>query len=157
MTLLPTSTRDWLLITFGGVRDFHLRGPPVWWLQRRRSREFGARIHMPDPILTDMPLIADGPIDLGVEDFCKICRKCASNCPTNSISFGPKVIYNGIEKYKINWLTCYRLRPYVTDFWESCLTCVAICPYTKPNMWWHHLAVGSLRTTPIPLRPWRTP
>ena len=44
------------------------------------SERFGARIHMPDPILTDMPLIADGPIDLGVEDFCKI----AASAPTTA-------------------------------------------------------------------------
>ena len=64
--------------------------------------------------MTDLPLVADKPIDIGVEDFCKICRKCAMTCPTNSITFEDKVVYNGIEKYKINWLTCYKLRPYVT-------------------------------------------
>ena len=45
------------------------------------SEKFGARIHMPDPIMTDMPLLADEPIDIGVEDFCKMCRKCASQLP----------------------------------------------------------------------------
>jgi reductive dehalogenase len=117
------------------------------------SERFGARIHMPDPILTDMPLIADGPIDLGVEDFCKICRKCASNCPTNSISFGPKVIYNGIQKYKINWLTCYKIRPYVADHYGSCLTCIAVCPFTKPDAWWRRVGAKILKTTPIKARP----
>jgi reductive dehalogenase len=117
------------------------------------SERFGARIHMPDPILTDMPLIADGPIDLGVEDFCKICRKCANNCPTNSISFGPKVVYNGIEKYKINWLTCYKIRPYVADHYGSCLTCVAVCPFTKPEAWWRRVGGKVLKMTPIKARP----
>ena len=86
--------------------------------------------------MTDLPLAPGKPIDLGVEDFCKVCRKCANTCPTNSISFGDKVVYNGIEKYKINWLTCYKLRPYTHEYWEDCLTCVAVCPYTKPNTWW---------------------
>jgi reductive dehalogenase len=117
------------------------------------SEKFGARIHMPDPILTDMPLVADGPVDNGVEDFCKICRKCASNCPTNSISFGPKVIYNGIQKYKINWLTCYKIRPYVADHYGSCLTCIAVCPFTKPDAWWRRVGGKILKTTPIPARP----
>ena len=117
------------------------------------SERFGARIHMPDPILTDMPLIADGPIDLGVEDFCKICRKCANNCPTNSISFGPKVIYNGIQKYKINWLTCYKIRPYVADHYGSCLTCIAVCPFTKPDAWWRRVGGKILKMTPIKARP----
>ena len=117
------------------------------------SNKFGARIHMPDPILTDLPLVPDKPIDIGVEEFCKVCRKCAITCPTNSISFDDKVIYNGVEKYKINWLTCYKLRPFVADYWHSCLTCIAICPFTKPNVWWRQLGGKLLSTTPIPARP----
>jgi reductive dehalogenase len=117
------------------------------------NKTYGARIHMPDPILTDLPLMADQPVDIGVEDFCKICRKCANTCPTNSIPFGDKVVFNGIEKYKINWLTCYKLRPYVHDQWGSCLTCAAVCPFTKPNAWWHNLTVWTLHTCPIPARP----
>ncbi len=115
--------------------------------------KFGARVHMPDPILTDLPLAPDKPIDIGVEDFCKVCRKCAVTCPTNSISFGDKVVHNGIEKYKINWLTCYKLRPFVVDYWGSCLTCVTVCPFTKPNVWWRSLAGRALSTCPIPARP----
>jgi reductive dehalogenase len=117
------------------------------------NKTYGARIHMPDPILTDLPLVPDQPVDIGVEDFCKICRKCANTCPTNSIPFGDKVVFNGIEKYKINWLTCYKLRPYVHDQWGSCLTCAAVCPFTKPKAWWHSLAVWTLHTCPIPARP----
>jgi reductive dehalogenase len=117
------------------------------------NSKFGARIHMPDPILTDLPLVPDKPVDIGVEDFCKICRKCAINCPTNSITFGDKVVFNGVEKYKINWLTCYKLRPYVDDHWGSCLTCATVCPFTKPNVWWRSLTVWALHTCPIPARP----
>jgi reductive dehalogenase len=117
------------------------------------TEKYGARVHMPDPILTDMPLAPDKPIDIGVEDFCKICRKCANNCPTNSISFGPKVIYNGIEKYKINWLTCYKIRPFVADHYASCLTCVAVCPFTKPDAWWRRAGGKLLSTAPVPVRP----
>ena len=117
------------------------------------TERFGARVHMPDPILTDMPLFADGPIDIGVADFCNICRKCASNCPTNSITFGPKIVYNGIEKYKINWLTCYKIRPFVSDHYISCLTCIAVCPFTKPDAWWRRVGGKLLKTTPIQARP----
>lgn len=117
------------------------------------NKNFGARIHMPDPIMTDLPLVPDQPVDIGVEDFCKICRKCANTCPTNSITFGDKVVHNGVEKYKINWLTCYKLRPYVHDQWSSCLTCAVVCPFTKPNVWWHDLTVWALRTCPYAARP----
>ena len=117
------------------------------------TEKYGARVHMQDPILTDLPLAPDGPVDNGVEDFCKICRKCASNCPTNSITFGPKVVYNGIQKYKINWLTCYKIRPFVADHYGSCLTCIAVCPFTKPDAWWRRVGGKILKTAPIPVRP----
>ncbi len=117
------------------------------------NAKFGARIHMPDPIMTDLPLVPDQPVDIGVEDFCKICRKCAINCPTNSITFEDKEVFNGVEKYKINWLTCYKLRPYTHNNWASCLTCATVCPFTKPNVWWRSLTVWTLRTCPIPMRP----
>ncbi len=117
------------------------------------TEKFGARVHLGDPILTDLPLEVDEPIDIGVEDFCKICKKCANTCPTNSIVAEGKEVVNGIEKYKINWETCYRLRPHVMQYWEICLTCVAVCPYTKPNSWWRTLAVQTIKRTPIPARP----
>jgi reductive dehalogenase len=117
------------------------------------NEKFGARIHMPDPIMTDLPLVPGKPVDIGVEDFCKVCRKCAINCPTNSITFDNKVVYNGVEKYKINWLTCYKLRPYTHEHWSSCLTCGTVCPFTKPNVWWRTAAVKALHYCPIPARP----
>jgi len=117
------------------------------------SEKYGARVHMPNTIMTDLPLVAGKPIDIGVSDFCNICRKCAVTCPTNSISFGDKVVFNGVEKYKINWKTCYGLRPFVTEHWGSCLTCVTVCPFTKPNVWWRSLAVKALHTTPFSARP----
>lgn len=117
------------------------------------SKDFGARIHLNDAIMTDLPLVTDGPIDIGVDDFCKVCRKCAETCPTNSISFEGKQLHNGIEKYKIKWETCYKLRPLMTENWSVCLTCATICPYTKPNVWWRTLAVRALSTTPHALRP----
>jgi hypothetical protein len=39
------------------------------------------------------------------------------------------------------------------QYWEICLTCVAVCPYTKPNSWWRTMTVQTLKRTPIPLRP----
>jgi reductive dehalogenase len=116
------------------------------------SDRYGARIHAPDTILTDLPLVADQPVDLGTEDFCKVCRKCAVVCPTNSISFEDKVVYNGVKKYKINWQSCYKLRPFVHEWWTACLSCIAICPFTKEDTWWRRTAGWVLKTTPIPAR-----
>ncbi len=115
------------------------------------SKRFGARVH-PSVILTDLPLVPDGPIDIGVPEFCAVCRKCAETCPTNSIPHGDKTVINGVEKYAINWKTCYSLRPVWSSVWQFCLTCVTVCPYTKPNTWWHALAIRMLQWTPRPAR-----
>jgi len=117
------------------------------------TEKFGARIHLTDCLVTDLPLVADKPIDIGVEDFCKVCRKCAITCPTNSITFEGKQTYNGVEKYKIKWETCYKLRPFVVQHWGQCLTCATVCPFTKPNTWWRTAAIRALQATPIPARP----
>jgi reductive dehalogenase len=116
------------------------------------TAKLGAQLVLGDVIATDLPLVADKPIDIGVSDFCNECRKCAVTCPTNSITHDDKVVWNGVEKYKINWQTCYRLRPYVAEYWETCLTCVTVCPYSKPQTWWHDLAVWVLHVTPVSLR-----
>lgn len=117
------------------------------------SKEYGARFVLQAIISTDLPLVPDPPVDLGVEDFCKICRKCAETCPTNSIPFGDKVVWNGVEKYKIKWESCYKLRPYVIEHWTICLTCITVCPFTKPKVWWRDLALATLRFAPIRVRP----
>jgi hypothetical protein len=41
----------------------------------------------------------------------------------------------------------------VAEHWVNCLTCVAICPYTKPNTWWHSLATLTLKKSPHVTRP----
>lgn len=117
------------------------------------TERYGARVILHVAIMTDLPLEPDRPVDLAVDDVCKVCRKCATTCPTNSIPFGGKVVHNGVEKYKINWESCYRLRPPMVTNWGSCLTCVTSCPYTKPDSWWKTLAIRALRRVPIPARP----
>lgn len=48
------------------------------------TEEYGPRIRL-GAVTTDMPLITDKPVDIGVEDFCSICKKCAVCCPSKSI------------------------------------------------------------------------
>jgi hypothetical protein len=38
------------------------------------------------------------------------------------------------------------------QYWEICLTCVTVCPYTKPNVWWRAVAIQGLKRTPKPMR-----
>ncbi|MEN8211164.1 MAG: reductive dehalogenase [Thermodesulfobacteriota bacterium] len=94
---------------------------------------FGARVRI-FAVLTDMPLIPDKPISLGVEEFCQKCKKCADSCPSKSIPQGEKIVYNGFEKWKLDEDSCF-------DYWSKvgtdCSICMAICPFSRPNTLLH--------------------
>ena len=113
--------------------------------------EYGSRIHL-SVVTTDLPLAVDEPIDIGVAEVCKYCMKCARTCPSYSIPFGGKEVYNGVEKYRINVDTCYKYRMAARGQWSVCVICVSSCCYNKPKAWWHTLACWSIKRTPIPLR-----
>ena len=89
----------------------------------------GSRVRL-CAVLTDMPLIIDDPVDLGVEEFCTYCMKCADTCPSNSISKGGMTVYHGVEKWKLQAETC-------SEYWNvvgtDCAICMAICPFSKPD------------------------
>ena len=80
--------------------------------------EYGSRLHLA-VVTTDLPLTVDEPVDMGVEDVCKVCMKCAQTCPTYSIPFGDKVVINGVEKWAINVDTCYKGRLAGRGEWTS--------------------------------------
>jgi ferredoxin len=113
---------------------------------------YGSRIHL-SVVTTDLPLTVDEPVDIGVDDVCKYCMKCARTCPSHSIPFGGKEVHNGVERYRINVDTCYKYRTGSKGQWSNCVICVSSCCYNKADTWWHTLAVWSIKKTPIPLRP----
>ncbi len=116
------------------------------------NEEYGSRLHLAC-VTTDLPLAVDEPVDMGVEDVCKLCMKCAQTCPTYSIPFGDKVVVNGVEKWTVNVDTCYKGRLAPRGQWTVCLNCVTSCCYNKRSAWWHTLAGWTLKKLPIPLRP----
>lgn len=89
-------------------------------------------------VLTDMPLEADKPVDFGLQEFCKSCKKCSQMCPSNAISSGDTVMYNGYETWKLNEERCASFCIMnKRGFW--CNMCVKVCPWTRPNTWAHNM------------------
>lgn len=87
-------------------------------------------------VTTDRELASDGPVDLGVQDFCHICRKCATNCPPGAIDADSRRDHGGAEKWQTDRDRCYRFwRAHGTD----CGLCVRVCPYAKPATLPHNL------------------
>jgi len=46
--------------------------------------KYGSRLHL-TVVTTDLPLAVDEPVDIGVEEFCKYCKKCARTCPSHTL------------------------------------------------------------------------
>jgi ferredoxin len=71
-----------------------------------------------------------------IEHFCEICKKCADNCPTQSICGGEEPSSRGFRHWSIHQETCY-------SYWKvlgtDCGFCIRVCPYTKPNTLLHQL------------------
>jgi len=88
-------------------------------------------------VTTDMPVIPDQyKGDASILDFCKICKKCARNCPSQSIPNEDREISNGVLRWKINPESCYH---YWTIIGTDCGRCLAVCPYSHPDNLLHNL------------------
>jgi reductive dehalogenase len=87
-------------------------------------------------VTTDLPLMPDKPIDFGLQEFCRVCKKCAIECQSHAIPEGNKVMYNGYECWKLDVERCTKFRV-GNQQGSSCGTCIKVCPWNKPNGWVH--------------------
>lgn len=99
------------------------------------TKKFGPRIRL-GAVTTNLPLIPDKPVDLGVEDFCGICKKCAVCCPSQSIPMGEQAEVNGTLRWKLNAETCF-------DYWgkvgTDCNVCMRVCPWAHARTFPHRI------------------
>jgi epoxyqueuosine reductase len=119
------------------------------------TNKFGPRVRL-SKVFTNLPLVPDKPIEFGVTEFCRVCKRCAEECPGGCISFGepttdgPTISNNsGIYKWYINPEKCL-------DFWArnngSCENCVRVCSFNKPPGRLHDVARFMVRNV-APLNP----
>jgi reductive dehalogenase len=88
-------------------------------------------------ITTDMDLPASPPSPgLHMEAFCKICKKCADNCPSGSITHGEEPSSRNIRHWSIDQEKCFS---YWKTIGSDCGMCISVCPYSKPNTLVHRL------------------
>ena len=99
------------------------------------TKDFGPRIRL-GAVTTDLALVPDKPVDVGAEDFCKICKKCANCCPSNSIPLDEKKEVNGTLRWKLNAETCF-------DYWgkvgTDCNICMHVCPWSHATTFPHRI------------------
>lgn len=104
------------------------------------TKEFGPRVRL-GAVTTDLPLIPDKPVDIGVEYFCSICKKCAVCCPSNSIPTGDREEVNGILRWKLNEQTCFA---YWGKVGTDCNICMRVCPWSHPRTFPHRLIMAMI-------------
>ena len=94
-------------------------------------------------VTTDLPLNPETYTpDESTLDFCQICKKCALNCPSQSISQEDQKMDNGVLRWKIDPESCYH---YWRVVGTDCGKCMAVCPYSHPNNWIHNLVRQGIR------------
>ena len=99
-------------------------------------------------VTTDLPLEPDSPVDFGLQEFCRKCLKCATECHAKAIPDGDKVIINGYENWRFDADRCSKYRV-SNQGGSSCGRCIKVCPWNKPEGWTHDLARWMVKQTPF--------
>jgi reductive dehalogenase len=102
--------------------------------------EFGAAVRL-CKVFTDLPMTCDRPVDFGLGETCKRCKRCAEACPAAALSFDeePSFRTRGVWNnpgHKAWFEDSYRC----FSFWQSsgtaCAVCLASCPFTQAAHAW---------------------
>jgi len=101
------------------------------------TKELGPRVRI-CAVTTDLPLIPDKPVDIGVEDFCSFCKKCSTCCPSKSIPAEGKEVVNHSLRWVLNAETCFE---YWGKIGTDCNVCMRVCPYSHARTFPHRLIV----------------
>jgi reductive dehalogenase len=112
------------------------------------SKELGANFRL-SCVTTDLILPADKPLNLGIQDFCEKCLKCAKNCPVNAIPAGDRVVVRGVRKWQMDAERCLL-------YWGSqggaCAICQVVCPWSKPPSLLHRSIAEIAISLPVARR-----
>ncbi len=88
-------------------------------------------------VTTDLPLVVDGRQPRpDMLDFCRICKKCAENCPSRAIPFGDRREVAGALRWQIDSVRCFH---YWNVISTDCGRCISVCPYAHPDNVGHNL------------------
>jgi len=92
------------------------------------SAQFGSGVRLAG-VTTDMPLVATRPVEFGADQFCQSCQICSRECPPQAI-FPEKQMVRGVERWYVDFDKCI---PYFAEA-ASCGICIAVCPWTRPDV-----------------------
>jgi reductive dehalogenase len=122
-------------------------------LNKLVTPEFGPAVRL-CKVFTDLPMACDQPVDFGLVEFCKRCKKCAESCPARALSFDDEPSFKtrgpwnnpGHKAWFEDSYKCY-------EHWQSvgtgCGVCLASCPFTKAaDAWGNEAAKATISIAP---------
>ncbi|MBI4789200.1 MAG: 4Fe-4S dicluster domain-containing protein [Chloroflexi bacterium] len=101
----------------------------------------------PAVVFTNLPLVPDKPINMGLKEYCLNCKICAEQCPSRAIPFDEPKEIRGVVKWTINHERCF-------NYWRSvvgsgsCRVCLALCPWSRKNAWAYNMTKQMLSRDP---------
>lgn len=111
------------------------------------TARYGPRVRLAT-VTTKLPLAPAKPVNLGVEAFCRRCLKCADCCPSRSIPAGKPEWLRGAQKWRIEGDDCLAFWGSAPERWGNCNVCIKVCPWNKPDTWWHAWVAAAVRRLP---------
>jgi reductive dehalogenase len=85
-------------------------------------------------------------IDYSMIHFCNVCKKCATNCPSQSITNHSVSNNDNPERWTIDHEKCF-------TFWckvgTDCGRCVSVCPYSHPDNFIHNIIRWMIKRNPV--------
>lgn len=90
-------------------------------------KEYGSNFRL-TTVVTDLPLVTDEPVDIGVDDICMACQACTKECPPDAI-FPEKQWVRGTKKWYVDFDRC---TPYFSST-HGCGICLEVCPWSEPG------------------------
>ncbi len=90
------------------------------------TKEYGNNVRL-GAVFTDLVIGYDKPIDFGLKEFCKECKLCLSNCPSNAINSKTREV-NGRQFYEFDDNKCFGMW---INSGTDCGICISSCPFTQ--------------------------
>lgn len=106
------------------------------------TEKYGPRVRL-CKVFTDLPLVHDKPVDLGVQAFCEICEKCAKSCPGQALKHGERTAEHNNISNNVNLLKWPVNAERCIQWWAKnrahCAVCIRVCPFNKPDELLHKI------------------